>query len=59
MNRRSPIILILMLVFVFSPVVANWILDANGAWYRPFLVWAGVVFVAYLVQRTLVKKYGD
>lgn len=49
MNTR-PLILLLLVLYIFSPTLFNWMINPNGAWYRPYLIWAGVIVVAYLLQ---------
>jgi len=26
-------------IYLFSPIMMDWWLDAKGAWYRPFAIW--------------------
>lgn len=55
MNRQSPLLLIFLLLFIFSPSLISWVLSAHGAWYRPYLIWLVVIAIAYFVQRSMVK----
>jgi hypothetical protein len=50
--------LLLLLAFgiVFIPSAQEWAIGGNSAWYRPFLIWAVVIAVAWWNQR---KSYGD
>jgi hypothetical protein len=51
MYRRSPIILLLLVAYVFSPSLIHWLTDATSGWYKPFIVWLGVIVWAYFIQR--------
>jgi len=50
--------LLLLLAFgiVFMPSAQEWAIGSSSAWYRPFLIWAVVIAVAWWNQR---KSYGD
>lgn len=55
MNRQSPLILLLLVAYIFLPTVLNWLTDASSGWYKPFIVWMGVVIGAYLMQKRNTK----
>jgi predicted membrane protein len=50
--------LLLLLAFgiVFIPSAQEWAIGSSSVWYRPFLIWAVVIAVAWWNQR---KSYGD
>jgi len=48
---RSIIILILMM-FVFSPAIDNWISTNQAAWYRPYIAWGIILFIIYRSQKS-------
>ena len=50
-SRQRLIILILVLAAVFSPAAFEWMLNPEGAWYRPFFVWLLVIIVAFWFQQ--------
>jgi hypothetical protein len=50
MNNQRLVILLLLVAYIFSPTLFNWILNPEGAWYRPFIVWLLVIVVAFAVQ---------
>jgi len=50
MNNQRSIILLLVLAYVFSPTLLSWILNPYGSWYRPYLIWAIVIVLAYLIS---------
>lgn len=50
--RISPALLLLILVlFVFSPSISEWITETKSQWYRPFIVWISVISFVYWIQR--------
>lgn len=55
MNRQSPLLLLLLLAFVFSPALFSWVLSTDGTWYRPYIIWLCIVVIAYLTQKASVK----
>jgi len=46
---------LLVLVLMLSPMTEFWAaLDAP--WYSPYIVWAIAIFIAWLLQRHLIKQ---
>lgn len=43
--------LMVMGIYVFSPIIMDWWLGPDGAWYRPYIMWAGIIFVSYWLNR--------
>jgi hypothetical protein len=46
--------LVAVLIFLSSvviPLTSKWAIEPQGSWFRPFVVWAIVVFAAYILQR--------
>ncbi len=58
MNNQRLVILLLLVAYIFSPSLFNWILNPEGAWYRPYIVWALVIVIAFAMQLRR-KKYQD
>lgn len=50
MNNQRLIILLLLGAYVFSPTILTWMINPDGAWYRPFIVWAIVILIAFFTQ---------
>lgn len=50
MNTQRPLLLIVLLAYIFMPTFYGWVTDAAGAWYKPFVIWALVVVIAYVIQ---------
>lgn len=45
MHINRVLLLVMILLFVFSPVIATWITSAPALWYRPQLVWLGLIAI--------------
>ncbi|HSX51808.1 MAG TPA: hypothetical protein VLF09_12655 [Cellvibrio sp.] len=50
MNNQRLVILLLLVAYIFSPSLFNWIINPEGAWYRPYLAWVGVILIAFVMQ---------
>lgn len=50
MNNQRLVILLLLVAYIFSPTLFSWVLNPDGAWYRPYLVWVFVILVAFIMQ---------
>lgn len=51
MYINPTLLLLLALTFVFSPTLQGWVLSGDTAWYRPYLVWVGMLLFVYWGQR--------
>lgn len=50
-NHRLGLVLLLG-VYFFSPVIIDWWLDANSAWYRPFAIWLVLIVMYFWLNHT-------
>ena len=50
MNHQRLGILLLLVAYIFSPSLFNWIINPEGAWYRPYLAWVAVIVIAFVMQ---------
>lgn len=50
MNRRRPIVLLLLVGYIFFPTAFDWVTNPEGAWYNPFIVWIFVIISAFILQ---------
>jgi len=54
------LLLVFLVIFIFSPTIQEWITQENTHWYRPFLAWAAVIFLAYQLQKkTYARSSND
>ena len=44
------VLLLILAAYVFSPSAFTWMVDPGGAWYRPYLIWAGIVVITFAMQ---------
>jgi energy-coupling factor transporter transmembrane protein EcfT len=58
MNNQRLVILLLLVAYIFSPSLFNWIINPEGAWYRPYIVWIIVIIIAFVMQIRR-KNYHD
>lgn len=50
MNNQRLVILLLLIAYIFSPTLFNWIINPDGVWYRPYIVWVVVIAIAFIMQ---------
>lgn len=48
--KTRPLILLLLILYIFSPTLFNWMVNPNGAWYRPYIIWMLVIVISYYIQ---------
>lgn len=51
MPIHSSLILLFTVFFLFTPSLEQWLLNGSVAWYRPHLIWLGVVLFIYFNQQ--------
>lgn len=51
MNNQRFVILLLLIAYIFAPTIFTWVINPAGAWYRPFIAWACIIIIAFVVQR--------
>ena len=52
MNISPSLLLLLLVLFVFSPSIQEWVTQGGTAWYRPYQLWlAAIVFVWWSIRR--------
>ncbi|HEY9034404.1 MAG TPA: hypothetical protein VIN71_10740 [Pseudomonadales bacterium] len=44
------LLLVIMVIFIFSPAILDWITDNHAAWYRPFIAWLLVILLVWTAQ---------
>ncbi|MDF1762647.1 MAG: hypothetical protein P1U57_04475 [Oleibacter sp.] len=40
-------LVVLVGIYLISPIMMDWWLDVSGAWYRPFVIWL-ILIVLYI-----------
>ena len=55
--KISPALLLLLLViFVFSPSIQEWVMQGGSAWYRPYLLWLIIIIFVWRSARLHEQK---
>jgi len=52
MNNHRFIFFILLIGYIFTPTLFNWLISPEGSWYKPFILWIFIIIGAYLFQRS-------
>lgn len=55
MQNQRLLIFLLLGAYIFSPSLLTWVIDPDGAWYRPYFIWALLIVAAFLFQRNRHK----
>lgn len=50
MNNQRLVILLLLIAYIFSPSLFDWIINPEGAWYRPYIAWTFAIVIAFVIQ---------
>lgn len=44
------LIVLLLASYLLAPIMEDWWLDDNAAWYRPFIIWAVLILFAAILE---------
>lgn len=44
------VLLLVVSIYLFSPAIMDWWIDANSSWYRPYLLWFILIVVTFILQ---------
>lgn len=44
------VLLLVVGIYLFSPAIMDWWIDATGAWYRPYMLWLILIVVTFILQ---------
>ncbi|WP_423898268.1 hypothetical protein [Candidatus Pelagadaptatus aseana] len=56
MNNQRLLIVAMLIVYIFSPIIFNWIVNPAGNWYRPYIIWVLLIAVAFVLQLQRSRK---
>ena len=59
MPNQRLIILLLLVSYIFSPTLFGWVINPEGSWYRPFIIWVLVIVIAYFIQAANKRRRND
>lgn len=52
MRINPSLLMFILIIFVFSPSLQEWMTQGGTAWYRPYILWlATIIFVWWSVKR--------
>ncbi|MFT5116818.1 MAG: putative membrane protein [Kiritimatiellia bacterium] len=51
MTNHRLLLLILLVAYIFTPTLFNWIIASDGAWYRPFIIWLLIIVIAFSLHK--------
>ena len=40
------VFLLILAIYVFSPVVIDWWIAPDSSWYRPYALWFGIIVIS-------------
>jgi len=44
------VLLLVVSIYIFSPVVLDWWVEPGSAWYRPYLIWLALIGIAIWLE---------
>jgi hypothetical protein len=57
MNISPTLLLLLLVIFVFSPSIQEWATQGGTAWYRPYQLWlTAILFTWWSIRRSEKRK---
>lgn len=51
MRISPPLLLLVLLIFIFTPAIHSWIITGGSAWYRPYIIWFLIISFVFWSQR--------
>ncbi len=45
------VLLLVVGIYLFSPAIMEWWIEMPTLWYRPYLLWIGLIIVGYILHR--------
>ncbi len=52
MYINRALLLLVGILFIFFPMIEEWVSQGGTAWYRPYQIWLIIVIAAYWNQRS-------
>ncbi len=59
MNISPSLLLLLLVLFVFSPSIQEWVTQGGTTWYRPYQLWLGTILFVWWSVRRSERKHAD
>lgn len=51
MHNQRLLVLFLLIAYIFSPTLFTWMINPEGAWYRPYIIWFMLIVTAYIFHK--------
>ena len=51
MHISPPLLLLMLVIFVFFPSIQEWNTQGGIEWYRPYQLWFGIIIAIWWVTR--------
>ncbi|MBU3069048.1 hypothetical protein KOI40_04400 [Aestuariicella sp. G3-2] len=51
MHNQRLLVLFLLIAYIFSPTLFTWMINPEGAWYRPYIIWVMLIVAAYIFHK--------
>ena len=51
MHNHRLLTLLLITAYIFSPTLISWMINPNGAWYRPYIIWVMLIVAVFMYQQ--------
>jgi uncharacterized membrane protein len=51
MSNHRLLLLVLLVAYIFTPTLFNWMISSSGIWYRPFIIWLIIIVIAFTMHR--------
>jgi hypothetical protein len=46
----------MLVIFIFTPAIEEWVTRVDNAWYRPYQAWLAVIIFVFWTQYKAPKK---
>jgi len=50
-NNQQLLIVVLIIAYFFSPTLLNWMINPEGSWLRPYIIWVAMIIAALFVYQ--------
>ena len=52
MDTDRLLIILILGAYLLSPAIIDWWSESGRAWYRPYLLWLGLIMLSYWIARS-------
>jgi hypothetical protein len=53
MHISPTLLLLMLLLFVFTPSIQEWVTQGGTSWYRPYQLWlSAIIFIWWSIRRS-------